>query len=158
MTGTTSPTDCSPAAASKRGAFRPTLTIGLAALGAPRVILHDLEVVDESDAVNLVLVAAPLLAWVVAAVVTRVPNPLRALTWVGAAYGAALAVTHQLLWDRAFEDDPPRLGGNVEGELSAGAEELLLRCFAVASSLATGLVLGALCGLVARALSRRSRP
>lgn len=150
-------TDCSSVVASKRGAFRLALTFGLAVLGAPRVILHDLDVIDEGDAVNLVLVAAPLVTWVLAAVATRVPNPLRALTLVGAAYGAVLAVTHQLLWDRAFEHDPPRLGGNLEGELTPAVEELVLRGFAVASSLTTGLVLGAVCGLVARVLAR-SRP
>jgi hypothetical protein len=71
-------------------------------------------------------------------------------------------VTHQLLWNQAFEDDPPRLGGNLEGKLSPGIEEVVLRSVAVASSLAIGVGVGAACGLVARALvawavpSRRS--
>jgi hypothetical protein len=64
-----------------------------------------------------------------------------------------LAVTHQLLWNEAFEDDPPRLGGNLEGKLSPGIEELVLRGFSVASGLAVGVAVGAVCGLYARALA-----
>jgi len=141
---------------SRTTAFRPAITVALASLGVPRVVLHDLDIVDEGGAVNLLLVFGPMLAWITVAVISRVPNPLRALTWVGVTYGALLGVTHQILWNRAFADDPPRLGGNLEGELSAGAEELVFRGFGLASSLVTGLVIGAVCGLVARAL-RRSR-
>lgn len=135
-------------------AFRPATIVALALLGVPRVVLHDVDVVDEGDAVNLLLVFGPFLAWVGVAVITRVANPVRALGWVGATYGVLLGVTHQILWDRAFEDDPPRLGGNLEGELSAGAEELVFRVFAFGSSLATGLVVGLVCGVVARAVLR----
>jgi hypothetical protein len=147
------PTPASPLATS-RGSFRPLVTLCLALLAVPRVILHDLDVVQEGAVVNLVLVFGPPAVWVWVAVAGRVPHPLRALTWVGAAYGVLLAVSHQLLWDRAFGDDPPRLGGNLEGELSATTEELVLRAFACGSSLATGLAVGAISGLVARWLAR----
>jgi hypothetical protein len=130
------------------------VTLGLALLAVPRVILHDLDVVQEGAVVNLLLVFGPPAVWVWVAVAVRVPHPLRALTWVGAAYGVLLAVTHQLLWDRAFGDDPPRLGGNLEGELSSTTEELVLRAFACGSSLAVGLVVGAISGLIARWLAR----
>lgn len=148
-------TDSLPPRPSQRPTFGPALTLGLAALAVPRVALHDLDVVGEGDAVNLVLVLAPLVAWIGAAVVARVQEPLRALVWVGATHGVLLAVTHQLLWERAFDGDPPRLGGNLEGELSVGAEELLLRAVSVLSSVGTGLAVGVLCGLVARFLLRR---
>jgi hypothetical protein len=142
------------AVTSARGAFRPAVTVALAALGVPRVVLHDLDVIDGGDAVNLLLVFGPPLVWIAFAVITRVPRPIRALTWVGGAYGVLLAATHQWLWDRAFEDDPPRLGGNLEGRLSSGVEELVLRTFSVASSLATGLLVGVVCGLVAAGVLR----
>lgn len=138
----------------RRGAFRPLITLGLAALGLPRVVLHDLEVVDEGDPVNLLLVFGPLLVWVAVATITRVRRPVRALTWVGLAYGVLLAATHQILWSRAFEEGPPRLGGNLEGRLSAGLEATVVRSFSVASSLVTGLLVGAACGLVALAIRR----
>jgi len=145
---------CTSGVTTERGAFRPAITIGLASLGVPRVVLHDLEIVDESDVVNLLLVFGPMLVWVGFALLTRPENPLRALTWVGLGYGVLLAATHQLLWNRAFEDDPPRLGGNLEGDLSPGVEELVLRFYAVASSVAIGLAVGAVCGLVVRAVLR----
>jgi hypothetical protein len=144
--------------ATPRGSFRPLVTLGLALLAAPRVLLHDLDIVQEGALVNLVLVFGPPAVWVWAAVATRIPHPLRALAWVGAAYGVVLAVTHQLLWDRAFGDDPPRLGGNLEGELSAANEELVLRGFACGSSLVTGLAVGAISGLVALWLTRPGGP
>ena len=137
-----------------RGGFSPLVTVGLALLAVPRVVLHDLDVVGENDPVNLVLVFGPPLVWIGVALAAWVPNPLRALAWVGAVYGVLLALSHQILWDRAFGDDPPALGGNLEGELSATAEEIVLRGFAVASSIATGLVVGVLSGLVARTLAR----
>ncbi|HWC66623.1 MAG TPA: hypothetical protein VG478_01035 [Acidimicrobiales bacterium] len=139
--------------ATHRGAFRPAVTIGLALLGVPRVVLHDLDIIDEASAINPLLVFAPPVVWIAATLACRLANPLRALVWVGATYGVLLAATHQLLWNRAY-DEPPRLGGNLEGKLSATTEELVLRSFAVASGLATGLAVGAICGVVALAVRK----
>ncbi|WP_198671461.1 hypothetical protein [Desertihabitans aurantiacus] len=132
---------------------------GLALLGAPRVVLHDLDVLHEGTALNAVFVFAPPLVWVLVVLLTRVATPFRALLAVGAGYGVLLAVIHQLLWARAFAGAPPQLGGTL-ADLDPAAQEALLRGTAVVSSLVTGLVVGALTGLVALALTallRRAR-
>lgn len=136
-----------------RGLGLPVWAIGLLALLAvPRVVAHDLNLVG--PVVNGLLVFVPLVVWIVVALWRRVPNPLLTLLAVGVAYGVLLAVTHQVLWTQSFAGDPPRLGGNLEGVLFPAAEAVLLRGFAVVSSLFTGVLVGAATGAVAWLLSR----
>ena len=47
-----------------RGGLRPAAVLGLAALGLPRVVFHDLGIVGEGDPVTPVLVLGPLIAWI----------------------------------------------------------------------------------------------
>jgi hypothetical protein len=44
-----------------------------------------------------------------------------------------------------------------EGELTDTIEEIVIRCFAVGSSIATGLAVGAISGLIAAGLARLMR-
>ncbi len=61
-----------------------------------------------------------------------------------------LAITHQIAWATFWEGgQPPQLGGNLEGQFSAGTEELLLRVITFISSILTGVVMGAAAGLIA---------
>jgi hypothetical protein len=126
----------------------------LALLAVPRVVLHDLDVIQEGTAVNALLVFLPPVVWVAVVLRARVPNPFLTLLAVGAWYGVFLALGHQLLWEASFGDDPPRLGGNLAGRLSPGAEEVVLRAFAAVSSLFTGVLVGAVTGLAGWGLSR----
>ena len=145
-------------AASRLG---PGWIVGLAVLGAPRVVLHDLDVLaDGTSAASLALTVVPMAIWTMVLVARRVDAPLRDGIAIGAVYGILLAGIHQLLWDRAFEDDPPRLGGNLEGKLDDGAEEVVLRAAAVVSSLGVGVALGAIAGSVGLLIlrERTSRP
>ncbi|QKW11339.1 hypothetical protein [Verrucosispora sp. NA02020] len=125
---------------------------GLALLGLPRVVLHDLGLVHERTFVNLLLVVVPPVVWITVALVRRVPNPFLTLLAVGLCYGVLLAVTHQLLWDVAF-DEPPTLGGNLT-DLAPGVQTVVIRFFATISSVFTGVIVGVVTGLVAWALSR----
>ncbi len=125
---------------------------GLALLGLPRVILHDLDLVHEGTLVNLLLVVVPLVVWISVVVARRVPNPFLTLLVVGLLYGVLLALTHQLLWGAAFEE-PPALGGNLS-DLAPGNQTMIIRIFATISSLFTGAIVGAVSGLIAWALSR----
>lgn len=127
--------------------------LGLALLAAPRAILHDLRIIEEGTVVNLLLVVLPHLAWVVVAVVARVPNPFLTVLVTGACYGVLLAATHQLLWTQAYAGSPPALGGNFSG-LDLGVRQTIVRVFAVFSSLFTGVAVGAIVGLVAWAVSK----
>lgn len=122
--------------------------IGLALLGAPRVVLHDLHLIHEGTFVNLLLVVVPVIVWIVVTVAARVPHPFLTLLAIGAAYGVVLAVVHQVLWHVSFGGEPPALGGNLAG-LPPAAQETIMRVFAAFSSLFTGVVIGAITGLIA---------
>jgi len=138
---------------------RPTLGLpmtalaGLALLALPRAVLHDLHVIEEGTFVNAALVFVPPIVWIAVAVAKRLPNPFVTLLVVGAFYGVFLAVCHQLLWDANWRGDPPRLGGTM-GDLAPGTESLILRTFTAVGSLFTGLIVGAICGLIAWGVGR----
>lgn len=144
-----------------RGVRRPRLGLPvwalllLAALALPRAVLHDLGV-DVGTAGNAVLALGPPAVWVVVALRTRVPSPVVTLVVVGALYGIGLGIGHNLMWDELFEESP-RLGGAVEGDLSPGVEEAVMRVVTFASSVLTGAVVGLVAGLVASALRRVGR-
>ncbi len=133
--------------------------IGLALLAAPRVILHDLDIIHEGTAINALFVFLPPVVWIVVALAARVPHPFVTIFAIGICYGIFLALGHQLMWDIHVRDNPPRLGGNLSG-LDPTIQAVVFRTFAVLSSLVTGSVVGAITGLVAwvlAALTRRRR-
>lgn len=127
--------------------------LGLALLAAPRVLLHDLGVIDERSLVNLLLVVIPPVAWIVVAVWAKVPNPFLTLLVTGACYGVLLAGIHQLFWEQAFNGSPPALGGNFSS-LDIGVRRTIPRIAAVFSSMFTGVAIGAITGLVAWAVTK----
>lgn len=125
----------------------------LALIAAPRVVLHDLGLIQEGTFVNALFVFVPPLVWIVVVLWRRVPDPFRTLLMVGVLYGVALMLGHQLLWNVAYEGDPPTLGGGLAG-LSPVVQQVMVRVFAALSSMVTGTVVGAVCGLVALAASK----
>ncbi|SIO86400.1 hypothetical protein [Nocardiopsis sp. JB363] len=125
----------------------------LALIAAPRVVLHDLGVIEEGTFVNALFVFVPPLVWIVVVLWRRLPHPFLTLLVVGVLYGVMLMLGHQLLWTAAHEGAPPTLGGNL-ADLSPGVQQGIIRVFAALSSLVTGTVVGALCGLVAWAASK----
>ncbi|MEE6261546.1 hypothetical protein [Plantactinospora sonchi] len=127
--------------------------VGLAALAAPRVVVHDLGVVEEGSLVNGLLVFLPPLCWIAAVLWRRPPRPFLTVLLIGALYGVFLAVGHQLLWDAAFDGSTPALGGNLT-DLDSGAREGIMRTAAVLSSLVTGTFVGVVTGAVAALLCR----
>ncbi|MEV6631076.1 hypothetical protein AB0M54_10010 [Actinoplanes sp. NPDC051470] len=118
--------------------LKPWAMIVLALLAVPRAVLHDLDVIHERTFVNLLFVFVPLLAWVAAAVLTATAKPFLSLLIVGAIYGLGLALTHQIFWDHA-----------ITADAASRAPEVVLRAFAFVSSLFTGLLTGAVTGLIA---------
>lgn len=125
--------------------------VGLALLAAPRVVLHDLQLIEEGTFINSLLVCLPPAMWVTTVLLLRVPRPFVALFSVGTFYGIFLGAGHLLLWEQAFPDGEPRLGGNL-ADMDPFLQGLLMRAFTVLSSLLTGTVIGALTGLLATAL------
>lgn len=127
--------------------------IGLALLGAVRVVLHDLDLIHEGTAVNALFVFVPPVVWIAVVVLRRVPNPFLTVFVIGCVYGVLLMTGHQVLWEQSFAGNPPRLGGTLS-DLDPSVQSLIIRVFAGASSLATGAVVGTVTGLVAWPASR----
>jgi len=130
--------------------------VGLALLAVPRVVLHDLGGLQPGGLVNGLLVFVPPLIWIAVVVLTRTPNPFLTVLVIGAIYGVFLAVGHQLLWRVSFPDGSPRLGGNL-GDVAPATSEAVVRSFAAVSSVFTGVLVGAVAGLVAWGAGRLRR-
>ncbi len=125
--------------------------VGLAMLSVPRVFAHDLGV--DSGPVYGILTIGPLAVWILVALRARVPSPVLTLLAVGAIYGIALGIVHNILWDQVFADDEPMLG-----DLDADTAEVPLRIAAFLSSVFTGVAVGVISGLIATGIrSVRSR-
>ncbi|HZO26114.1 MAG TPA: hypothetical protein VFH48_08985 [Chloroflexota bacterium] len=139
---------------SRKLGLPPPLILLLAALAVPRVVTHDLGIVAEGSFVNSLLVFVPLLAWLTVALWWRIRYPIATLTAVGVAYGVMLAIGHQVLWDAAWDGEPPRLGGNLTGALNPAVESAVLRVVAVLTSIVTGTLVGAIIGTLAWAIER----
>ncbi|MEV4136940.1 hypothetical protein AB0J72_32790 [Dactylosporangium sp. NPDC049742] len=127
--------------------------VGLAALAAPRLVLHDLGVVEEGSLVNGLLVFLPPLCWIAAVLWQRPPRPFVTVLVIGALYGVFLAAGHQLLWDTAFDGVTPTLGGNL-ADVDPTVQRGVVRGAAAVSSLVTGTIVGAVTGAVAALLCR----
>lgn len=123
----------------------------LSLAGVPRVILHDLSVIKEGTFVNALFVFVPILIWIVYILMKRVRRPFITMLMLCVIYGVFLAVTHQLLWTAAFPQGVS-LGGNFSG--SAFPSEIIIRGFAVISSLSTGVVMGVILGTLTLLLSQ----
>ncbi|WP_327002573.1 hypothetical protein OHA72_46890 [Dactylosporangium sp. NBC_01737] len=127
--------------------------VGLAALAAPRVALHDLGVIEEGSFVNGLLVFLPPLCWIAAVLLKRPAHPFVTVLVIGALYGVFLAAGHQLLWDTAFDGNTPTLGGNLT-DVGPTVQSGIVRTVAAVSSLVTGTIVGAVTGAVAALLCR----
>ena len=127
--------------------------VGLAALAAPRVVLHDLGVIEEGTFVNGLFVFVPPACWIAAVLWKRPPRPFATVVVIGAIYGVFLALGHQLLWDAASGGSAPALGGN-RAVLNPSVQEGFIRAAAFVASLVTGTVVGVVTGAVALLLHR----
>ncbi|MGC4894657.1 hypothetical protein [Micromonospora sp. DT31] len=123
--------------------------VALAALAAPRIALHDLDVVPEGTVVAALLAVGPPLCWIAAVVWRRPPRPFLTAGVIGVLYGVFLAVGHQVFWDSSLGMDAAGLAG-----LAPGAREALLRGAAVVASLFTGAAVGMIAGGFAVLLCR----
>ena len=127
--------------------------VALAALAAPRVVLHDVGVIEEGSFVNGLFVFVPPACWLAAVLWRRPPRPFLTVVVIGALYGVFLAIGHQLLWDAAFGGVTPTLGGNLSG-IDPAIQEGIFRAAAAVFSLVTGTLVGVVTGAVAHLLNR----
>jgi len=126
--------------------------VGLALLGIPRVILHDLHIIEEGSPITWLLAVLPPVIWIAAALWAKVPNPFLTVFVIGAIFGVLLMLTHQLFWVSAFGGTPPDVGGPVG--------TIVPRIAAVFSGTFTGAIIGVVAGLIAwglQAMIGRSR-
>lgn len=140
-------------AADRTLGFSWPVLVALAALAAPRIVLHDLGVIEEGSVVNGLFVFVPPACWIAAVLWKRPPRPFTTVVVIGAIYGVFLAIGHQVLWDAAFDGDAPALGGSLAG-IDAGTLEIAVRVASVLSSLVTGTLVGVVAAAVALLLSR----
>jgi hypothetical protein len=127
--------------------------VALAALAAPRVVLHDLGIVEEGGFVNGLLVFVPPACWIAVVLWRRPARPFLTVVVIGAFYGVFLAAGHQVLWTASFDGSAPTLGGALAG-IDPAYAETILRSAAVLSSLVTGTMVGVVAGAVALLLTR----
>jgi hypothetical protein len=134
----------------------------LVAIGLPRTILADLDIVEpESGPVYYVLALAPFAVWLVVAVMRNSRRPFLDFVVVGLLHGLSLIVVHQALWEvgPSLGHHPPASAVDFANRFDGAGQELALRLYtsgiAMVIGLGTGLVTG-LVGLGAAGL-RRSR-
>ncbi|MPY96677.1 MAG: hypothetical protein GEU97_01530 [Actinophytocola sp.] len=123
----------------------------LALLAAPRLVLHDLGIIEEGTVVNALFVFVPPLIWIAVAVLHKIDHPILTLFVVGVFYGALLAIGHQVLWHINTGDDQVMLGGNL-ADIDPDVQTVIIRVFAAISSVVTGSLVGTAAGLIAWAL------
>jgi hypothetical protein len=128
--------------------------LGLAAIGLPRVILHDLHIIDSANPLSAILALGPVAIWVAVAVVRKIDRPFLTVFTIGLMFSVLLVLTHQVLWGSIYAGNPDFLG-------SGPASEIVLRLAVLPGGLFAGAALGALGGLIAWAIQRgleRKRP
>lgn len=120
------------------------LMLLLVALGLPRTVLEDLDIVaPESSLLYYVLALTPFAAWLAVAIFRPTRKPLMDFLVLGALYGLSLVIVHQALWTQQHDTDDGR-GTSI--------------MIAMVIGLGTGL-LAALVAIVAAAVrKRRDRP
>lgn len=134
------------------------VVLALVLVAAPRAVAHDLQLLPPGSLGNTLLAIGPLVVWVAVAAVWSA-RPFVTLLAAGVGHGAVLALVHNLVWGTSFADTPPRLGGSLAGAFPAATEEVVMRGAATISSIATGALVGVVCGVIAwslQAMLRRS--
>ena len=118
----------------------------LSLLGLPRVILHDLSVIEEGTFFNSLLVFVPVIVWIIYILRRKVKAPFLSMLLLCIIYGIILGITHQILWTQSFPEGV-QLGGNLS-ELPAAVSNAIIRGFAFLSSITTGTIMGLALGAV----------
>ena len=138
------------------------LMLGLVAIGLPRTILADLDIVaPDSSLLYYVLALAPFAVWLIVAVTRRTRRPVMDFVVLGVLYGLSLILVHQLLWYApGAEHSIPQGAIDLTANLDPSVRELGLRLYTAMISLAIGVgtgLVGALVAAISSAIRRRRR-
>ena len=130
------------------------LLLTLVAIGLPRTVLADLDIVEpESGLLYYVLALAPFAAWLAVAILRRTSRPIMDFTVLGAAYGLSLAAVHHLLWnaDAGYGNRPPASAVEFAQNFGAGLQGIALHGYTVMIGMMIGIGSGLVAALVALA-------
>lgn len=128
------------------------LMLGLVALGLPRTVLADLDIVTpESTLLYYFLALTPFAAWLVVAIARKSRRPLMDFLILGVLYGLSLVVVHQVLWGVApsLGHHPPTSAVNFADQFEPAWRELALRGYTSGVAMVIGVGSGLVAALVA---------
>jgi hypothetical protein len=133
------------------------LVLALVAIGLPRTILADLDIVEpESGFLYYVLALTPFAVWLGVAVMRRSRRPFVDFVIVGLLYGLSLVVVHQVLWDAgpSLGHHPPASAVDFANRFDGWGRELALRAYTSGVAMVIGLGTGLVTALVALGVHR----
>ncbi|MBC3192471.1 hypothetical protein H7X46_15505 [Pseudonocardia sp. C8] len=134
------------------------LMLVLVAIGLPRTVLADLDIVaPESSLLYYVLALAPFAAWLAVAVLRPTRRPVPDFLVLGVLYGLSLVLAHQLLWHApGAEHSIPQGAIDFARGFAPAGQELALRGYTAVVSLGIGIGTG-LVAAVAAVIARTVR-
>ncbi|MVA74638.1 hypothetical protein GC722_01090 [Auraticoccus sp. F435] len=135
------------------------LMLTLVAIGLPRTVLADLDVVaPESSALYYVLALGPFVVWLAVAVLRPSRRPVRNFLVLGLLYGLSLVLVHQLLWTApGSQHSIPRAALDLASGFQPGLRELVVRLCSAVVGLGTGAVTAVVAVVAGVARGGRSR-
>jgi hypothetical protein len=123
------------------------LMLVLVALGLPRTVLADLDIVAPEDSLlYYILALTPFAVWLVVAILRRSRRPFRDFLVLGILYGVSLLVVHQSLWDLgpSLGYHPPQSAVDFADQFSPAWQQFAQRTYtsgvAMLIGVGTGLV------------------
>lgn len=128
------------------------LMLGLVAVGLPRTILADLDIVaPESGLLYYALALAPFAAWLLAAILRESRRPFRDFLVLGIVYGLSLIVVHQALWaaPAGYGQRPPASAVNFAEQFDPEWYGLALRAHTSSIAMLIGVGTGLVAAIVA---------
>lgn len=128
------------------------LMLLLVAVGLPRTILADLDVVaPESGLLYYVLALAPVAVWLAVAVLRRGRRPFWDFLVLGTVYGLTLIAVHLAFWTAAagYGNRPPAGAVGFAEQFTAEWYDIALRAHISAVALLIGIGSGVVVALVA---------
>lgn len=128
------------------------LMLALVAVGLPRTILADLDIVaPESGLLYYFLALTPFAVWLGVAVARRTRRPFMDFLVLGVLYACSLVVVHQALWDvgPSLGHRPPDGAVSFAEQFSGVWYDVALRGYTTVIALGIGVGTGLVIALVA---------
>lgn len=135
----------------------PFAMAGLAVLALVWVFLDHFRVIESGSTLSALVAFVPFALWVAVVLWRDVPRPFATLVRIGVIYGVMLAIAYQVLWDGVGSGYPPFIGTTVS-EMAEPARDLVVRAFAIFTSLLSGVLVGVITGIAAWGIGKFLRP